>query len=115
MNGSKMLDALAYVSDDLILNAENAHQTAGKPRNVRKTVFAVLAAAVVFLCATAAAAFGLFWNKPDVSPVEGGLRRALDPGTASMPGDDAVRAILDAADPERNYKAFLNFDSVGAS
>ena len=113
MNGSKMLDALEYVSEDLILNAENAENVTIKPkRYTRKKVFAILAASVVILCGTAAASVGLFWNKPDVSPVGEGLRLALNQGTASMPGDEALRVILDSADSERNYKAFLNFDSV---
>ena len=114
MNGSKMLDALEYMSEDLILNAENAENVTIKPRKyTRKKVFAILAASVVILCGTAAASVGLFWNKPDVSPVGEGLRLALNQGVASMPGDEALRVILDSADPERNYKAFLNFDSVG--
>ncbi|MBE6726779.1 MAG: hypothetical protein E7576_16565 [Ruminococcaceae bacterium] len=111
MSGDKLLDAMEFVSDDLILNAEKSSTSSLKPGLRKRHLAVLIAAAAVLICGTAMAAAGLFWNKPDVQTVGNGLRLTLNQGTVVMP-NESVGIVLDSVDPERDFKAFLNFDSV---
>ena len=108
MNGNDMMEAVGYVAQDLILCAEAVPKT--NKRTFRWKIPLIAAAVAILLCGTAAAA-GLLWNPPDVRLASDGVWVYLDQSVAVLP-KEAERTILDSADPKRDHKAFLCFDSV---
>ena len=113
MSGDKLLDAMEFVSDELIVKTEKKAGISSRKQTLRKgKLAALIAAAVVAVCGTVAAAVGLLWNRPGVQTVENGLMATLNQGAAAMP-EEAVSKVLASVVPERDYKAFLNFDSIG--
>ncbi len=108
MNGNDMIEAMGYVAEDLILNTETIKKS--NKRTFRWKISLIAAAAAILLCGTAVAA-GLLWNPPDVRLSSDGVTVYLNQSIAVLP-EEAERTILDSADPERDHKAFLCFDSV---
>ncbi|MBQ3708447.1 MAG: hypothetical protein II889_11145 [Clostridia bacterium] len=108
MNGNDMIEAMGYVAEDLILNTETIKKS--NKRTFRWKIPVIAAAAAILLCGTAAAA-GLLWNPPDVRLSSDGVTVYLNQSVAVLP-EEAERTILDSADPERDHKAFLCFDTV---
>ncbi|MCR4906914.1 MAG: hypothetical protein K6A33_12635 [Clostridiales bacterium] len=108
MNGNDMIEAMGYVAEDLILNTETIKKS--NKRTFRRKIPLIAAVAAILLCGTAAAA-GLLWNPPDVRLSSDGVTVYLNQSIAVLP-EEAERTILDSADPERDHKAFLCFDSV---
>ena len=107
MKGMDLLEAVGYVDQDLIEKTETAQNN--KKRNLHGRWAILIAAAALVLCGTAAA--GLLWNKPAVQVEQGSQTLLLNQGCVDLP-DDAETAILASVVPERDYKAFLSFNTV---
>ena len=108
MTGTDFLEAVGYVDQDLIIKTE-AVRRSGK-RNLPGRWAILIAAAALLLCGTAAAV-GFLWNKPEVQTDLGSQTVFMSHGCIGLP-DDARTAILDSVVPERDFKAFLSFDTV---
>ena len=106
MKEMDLLEAVGYVDQDLIIKTE-AVQGIGK-RNLRVR-WAILIAAALLLCGTAAA--GILWNKPEVLTGHNSQTLLMNQGYRDLP-DGARSAILASLIPERDYKAFFSFDTV---